>query len=287
MKFLVLGASGMAGHVISLYLKEQGHNVIGASRRKVNFVDSICLDVFNTEDLSRVVLSENFDIIINAIGILNNEAELNKYSAVFVNSFIPHYLAKISENLNTRIFQMSTDCVFLGNNGPYFEDSIPDGRTFYDRTKALGELNDKKNLTFRNSIVGPDMNKRGIGLFNWFAQQNGRVNGYLSAKWTGVTTVELAKAMEVAALEGTVGLVNLVPENNISKFDLLKLFNRIILNNKIEIVPTEVPVIDKTLVRSNFNFSYKVPNYEEQIVQMKNWIVRHRDLYTHYPLINC
>ena len=36
MKFLVLGASGMAGHVIAIYLKEQGHDVIGFSRRKVN-----------------------------------------------------------------------------------------------------------------------------------------------------------------------------------------------------------------------------------------------------------
>ena len=27
MKFLILGCNGMAGHTISLYLKEQGHNV--------------------------------------------------------------------------------------------------------------------------------------------------------------------------------------------------------------------------------------------------------------------
>ena len=33
MKFLVLGCNGMAGHTISLYLKEQGHEVIGFDRR--------------------------------------------------------------------------------------------------------------------------------------------------------------------------------------------------------------------------------------------------------------
>lgn len=44
MRFLVLGASGMAGHVICIYLKEQGHDVIGFSRRKVDFVKSISGD---------------------------------------------------------------------------------------------------------------------------------------------------------------------------------------------------------------------------------------------------
>ena len=31
-----------------------------------------------------------------------------------------------------------------------------------------GELDDNKNITFRNSIVGPDLNEKGIGLLNWF-----------------------------------------------------------------------------------------------------------------------
>ena len=41
MKFLVLGASGMAGHIICIYLKEQGHDVTGFSRREIPFVKSI------------------------------------------------------------------------------------------------------------------------------------------------------------------------------------------------------------------------------------------------------
>ena len=33
MKFLVLGCNGMAGHMISLYLKERGHQVQGFARK--------------------------------------------------------------------------------------------------------------------------------------------------------------------------------------------------------------------------------------------------------------
>ena len=34
MKFLVLGCNGMAGHMISLYLKERGHDVLGVALTK-------------------------------------------------------------------------------------------------------------------------------------------------------------------------------------------------------------------------------------------------------------
>ena len=49
--------------------------------------------------------------------------------------------------------------LFSGNEGDYTEDDFRDGGTFYDRTKALGELEDDKNITLRNSIVGPDIIK--------------------------------------------------------------------------------------------------------------------------------
>ena len=44
MKFLVLGCNGMAGHMISLYLKEQGHNVLGFALSKSTLIDSVSGD---------------------------------------------------------------------------------------------------------------------------------------------------------------------------------------------------------------------------------------------------
>lgn len=34
MKLLILGSAGMAGHTISHYLDEQGHNVTGLDRKR-------------------------------------------------------------------------------------------------------------------------------------------------------------------------------------------------------------------------------------------------------------
>lgn len=284
MRFLVLGASGMAGHVIALHLKENGHEVVGFSRRKVKFVESIAGDTMDAALLERTIRAGAFDVVVNAVGILNRNAEKHKDRAAYLNAYLPHRLAALTADLPTRVIHMSTDCVFKGNTGPYTESSLPDGETFYDRSKALGELDDAKNLTLRNSIVGPDINEGGIGLFNWFMQQEGLVKGFTGAMWTGVTTVELAKAIEAAAREGAVGLVNLVPDEPISKFELLGLFNEHLRAGRVEIVPSGELSLDKALTRTSDALSFRAAPYEKQVREMAAWIRSHDDLYPHYRL---
>lgn len=284
MRFLVLGSSGMAGHVIARYLQEQGHDVTGFSRRPTQFSPGLIGDACDRGFLEAVLREGHFDIVVNAIGILNADAERNEKLAAYVNGKLPHVLAEATEGMPTRVIHMSTDCVFAGNTGPYSESSVPDGLTVYDRTKAEGELNDGKNLTLRNSIVGPDVNPTGIGLFNWFMGQKGSVKGYKGAMWTGMTTIELARAIEHAAREGDTGLVNMVPEGNISKYDLLNLFNRAFRAGRVEVVADDSVALDKTLVRTNFSSSFRPKPYSEQIDDMAAWVRSHAEMYPHYDL---
>lgn len=284
MRFLVLGAAGMAGHLISLYLRECGHDVTGFARHDLPFLDSqVKSDVTDTARLYSVV-RDGYDVVVNCVGVLNKAAETNP-DAVWLNGELPHILADMTADLPTRVFHMSTDCVFAGNTGPYTEASVPDGITAYDRTKAAGELDDGKNLTFRNSIVGPDVNPSGIGLLNWFMQQPGPVKGFTGAIWTGLTTLELAKAMEHEAAEDAHGLVNMVPEGSINKYDLLRLFNKELRGGSVEIVPDAGLRMDKTLVRTNFAPTYRPKPYPEQVREMAGWVRAHRELYPHYEVI--
>ena len=234
MKFLVLGCNGMAGHMISVYLQEHGHEVIGFARRESAFVTTLVGDATEAHRLKEVVCGRKFDVVINCIGILNQFAEKDKARAVYINSYLPHYIASLLEGSCTRLFHMSTDCVFSGKKGQYTEYDFCDGTTFYDRTKAIGEVVDDVNLTLRQSIVGPDINPDGIGLMNWFMKQEGEIQGYTRAIWTGQTTLQLAKTMEWAAYEGVSGLINAVPTQSISKYELLKLFNRYIRGNALK-----------------------------------------------------
>lgn len=284
MKILVLGATGMAGHLISLYFMKNNYDVTTFTTRTFPYCKNIVGDVFNIDYLKEILLNGEYDVVINCVGILNQFAENNISKAIFLNAYLPHFIADVLRNTSTKLIHMSTDCVFSGNTGPYFEDSYPDGRTVYDRTKALGEVNDDKNLTFRNSIIGPDMKSDGIGLFNWFMKQQEEttVYGYTNAIWTGVTTLTLAKAMEQAIKDNISGLYNLVNNTSISKYDLLILFNDVFRNGKIDIKKSDSFVLDKSLYHKRADFSFAVPSYEQMIAEMKEWIDVHKDIYPNY-----
>ena len=282
MKILVLGASGMAGHIIALYFKERSYDVTGFTRRPIPYCKNIIGDAMKPEDVKIAIFSDNFDVVINAIGVLNQNAEDHKSMAVMLNGYLPHFIADTLRESKTKLIHMSTDCVFAGNTGPYYEDSFPDGMIFYDRSKAIGEVNDDKNLTFRNSIIGPDINEKGIGLFNWFMKQEDSINGFTGAIWTGVTTLTLAKAMEEAVNQNLTGLYNLVNNESISKFDLCILFNKYFRNGRIIINPSDKLQLDKSLRHRRTDFSFVVPSYEQQIKEMADWVNTHKEFYPHY-----
>lgn len=282
MKILVLGASGMAGHTVTLYFKERGYEVHAFARRPFPYCKWIQGDAFDIENLKAIVTTGRYDVVINCIGLLNQFAESAPEKAVYINSYLPHLIVSWLKDTSTRFIQMSTDCVFAGNTGPYDEDSFPDGKSYYDRTKALGEVNDEKNLTFRNSIIGPDINEKGIGLFHWFMQQNGSINGFTKAIWTGVTTLTLAKAMECAIRTDLSGLYNLVNNYSINKYDLLCLFNQYFRNNELIINQSDKLVLDKTLLCKRTDFDFVVPSYEQMIIEMKEWVDNHKEIYPLY-----
>ena len=80
----------MAGHIITLYFKERGNDVIGFTRRPISFCKNIIGDAMNPEDVKHAILCGNFDVIINAIGVLNQNAEEHKSMAVMLNGYLPH-----------------------------------------------------------------------------------------------------------------------------------------------------------------------------------------------------
>ncbi len=288
MKFFICGCNGMAGHTISLYLQEQGHEVYGFDLQESKLIKSFAGNAFDTETISHVIKEGKYDSVINCIGVLNQFAENNHALAAFLNSYFPHFLAKTTEGTDTQVIHMTTDCVFSGKKGSYTEHDLRDGETFYDRSKALGELDDEKNLSLRNSIVGADINPNGIGLLNWFMNntkdEHPVVNGFTKAMWTGQCTYQLAKTMEAAAKERAHGLVNAVPDTDISKYELLKLFNKYLRGGRVQINPIEGVNADKSLKRTNWDFNYSIPDYEQMVAEMAEWIYKHKDLYPHYNL---
>lgn len=271
MKILVLGKTGMLGHVVYTFFKEKDYDVIGTSSKEYNAFD-------NMEELENIVKAEKPDVIINCIGILNKVAEDNKLLAVKLNSLLPHYIDSLSRKYNFKFVHVSTDCVFEGTIGKYDESALPDASSFYGRSKALGEVINDKSLTLRTSIIGPDNNPKGIGLFEWFMNQDYNVGGYTKVIWTGVTTIELARCIEEAIKNNVTGLNHVVNNDFISKYELLELFKKY-FGKEIEIEKNDKVVSEKTLIRTEKSYDFNIPSYEVMIQEMRTWVQSHSDLY--------
>ena len=67
--------------------------------------------------------------------------------------------------------------------------------------------------------------------------QHGQVNGFKTAIWGGVTTLELAKAIDAALEQNKTGLIQLSNGAGISKYNLLGLFKEIWNKQDIDIMP--------------------------------------------------
>jgi dTDP-4-dehydrorhamnose reductase len=282
-KILILGANGMAGHILVKGLQDQmgQYNVISVARNTSLIKPNIILNVINFDKLKHLIETESPNIIINCVGLLNNAAEDNPDEAILVNSYLPHYLEALTKCTTTKIIHISTDCVFSGEEGAYLETSFKNGLGYYSQTKSLGEINNSKDLTFRTSIIGPELNSYGIGLFHWLITQQNEVHGFKKAYWTGITTVELLRAIKKAISDNLTGLYHLVYDVKISKYELLCILNKE-FSLGLKIIPTEKYNIDKSLVNTRKDFQYQINSYEDMISEMHSWILFNKELYPHY-----
>ena len=286
-KVLVIGIKGMAGHLVFNYLQETDiFNVFGIARNVSPFHNIFNIDVSNTDMLKELFHVHEFDYVLNCIGILNKDAEDHPSKSIWFNSYFPHFLEEITKDTATKIFHISTDCVFSGTKGAYTEDDFTDGKGYYAQSKALGELRNEKDLTIRTSIIGPELNESGIGLFHWFMSQSisTKLKGYSKAYWSGITTLELAKVIVATIDQNITGLIQIAPYDKIDKFNLISLFNSIYRENQIDIEPNDQYRVDKSLKSIRSDFNYKVPTYEVMLRDQRKWIKQHENLYS-YSLV--
>lgn len=282
MRILVLGASGMAGHVISLYLDERGFDVQTLSHSKPFDEKTTLLDTSDLSNLGVYLDNNDFDVVINCIALLVKESDENRVAATKLNAALPLFLEQYYENSTTRVIHISSDGVFAGEKDHYIESDTRDGTSFYGRSKALGELENDKDLTLRLSIMGPCMNQDGSGLFHWFMQQKDTINGFTNIKWIGITTIELSKAIEKAIEQKLSGIYHLATEDGISKFDLLQLLATVFDRNDLNIDQAEGKAISAVIRNTRTDFGYHIPSYDTMISEMKSWIDAHPATYQHY-----
>lgn len=206
------------------------------------------IDALAPGRIEQVLRETSPDIVLNCVGLIKQRPEAgDTMLAIELNALLPHRLAKACSEINAKLVQVSTDCVFSGSRGFYAETDMPDPTDTYGRTKLLGEITEAPHLTLRTSIIGSQLEGH-EGLVAWFLAQRGRaIKGYRHAIFSGLTTGALTQVLDRVFTEHATltGLYH-VAAAPISKLDLLtELGSRLGWSDPIE--PVHRPVIDRSL----------------------------------------
>lgn len=262
-KILVLGSNGMAGHIVTRYLKEHYDDVYTLARYNADYI----VDVENYEELCNFFNEYNdWTHIVNCIGVLGPDANKDPKRTVYLNSFLSHYL-----HFNkAKIIHISTDCIFDGKKGtPYNIVDTPTETNLYGRTKAIGELKNSKDVTLRVSIIGPEIKETNrSGLLNWVINEAPEtIEGWTNALWNGITTLQLAKIIK-KCIENETCWIRQPSSLPISKAELIQLIINVYgLDKKVKFI--EGPkTINKCLHPTP---GWEAPGHLEQLIELRDY----------------
>ena len=277
---LILGASGMLGSTLMKYFfRQPNFNVHGTIRSNDSlayfapeFSSNFLFDI-NVDSVDSLISAFNVakpHIVVNCIGLVKQlpSAE-DPLITLPINSILPHQLARICSDTNSRLIHLSTDCVFSGKKGMYSEIDTPDASDLYGLSKRLGEVTSGNTITLRTSIIGHELSGQ-RSLINWFLAQEGTVNGFSRAIFSGLPTVEIAKIIEqyIIPYPDLTGLYH-VSADPIDKYSLLNLVAET-YDKKIKIRDDTSLKIDRSLNSTFFRKAtgYTPPGWSDLIGKM-------------------
>jgi dTDP-4-dehydrorhamnose reductase len=286
----VIGSGGMLGHTICKVFDELEIEYLTFDRKpgsnqRQNYEYDISRD--RPEKIFEILGPSS--IAINCAGVITQKLNLGNtidvLNAFRINSIFPRELNLAAERFGSRILQIGTDCIFSGNSGNYSESSLADPEDQYGITKYLGELGNSEGLILRTSLIGLEVDSI-YGLLGWLLShpRGSIIKGFTNHIWNGVTTLSAAKVISgiVSLPEIPIGKYHLVPQGELSKYQLLSIISNLIPKKEYTILPTEDQRnVNRTLqtdyAESNENFwklgGYSVrPTHIELISEYLNWL---------------
>lgn len=237
MKILVLGDSGMLGHMVVKYLQ---HNDIDVSVTNNRWPE-------NKNDISNF----NGDYIINCIGAIPQRT--NNFD---INWQIPIWLDLHS---NCKVIHPGTDCE-MDNNAYGVSKNIAGNyiRNISNQTKSI-----------KTSIIGPEL-RSNVSLLEWFLSQEGEVTGYSKALWNGNTTLEWSKqCLNLMKYWDLYKVETIICGETLSKYDLLSTIKEV-YGKDIKIISKPLGK-DKCLQDSSLIYS---KNIKDQLTELKKFYIK-------------
>jgi len=211
-KLLVTGSEGQ---LAKSFLKLFSNNY------KIFYYDKKTLDISNCDQVIKILNEIQPEVILNCAAFTNVDLCEDKEDLAYelnANSL------KNFSGFNGHFFHISTDYVFDGTSGPYYEDDITNPINVYGKSKLLGELIvedlfDKHTILRTNILFGNDSSS---SFLNWVVnslknnQEIKVVNDQIN---NPVSVYDCSRTINQLIAESISGKYHLGSDNLCSRFD--------------------------------------------------------------------
>ena len=237
MKVLITGSNGLLGQKLIHKLREDDAVELVATSIGENRVSEkegysyISLDITNENELKKVIMFENPEVIINTAAMTNVDAcEDQKEKCDIINVNAVKYLSDISTKINAHLIHISTDFIFDGENGPYSENDIPNPLSYYGLSKLKSEtvlLESNCKWTVLRTIivfgVAEHLSKGNIVLWAKEALEKGDSLNIIDDQFRAPTLAEdLADACILSFKKEKFGIFNASGKDIMSIYDMVE-----------------------------------------------------------------
>ena len=157
-KVAIIGSTGKVGEAIVNYLHDNTDwklmlfSSTYRSEKNDNGKHLIPIDYLDCNSLTNKFRLLHPDIIINTAAMTNVDGcEADRTGAWILNVEFVDCIAKTAKELDSKLIHISTDYIFDGESGPYYEFDEPNPISWYGYTKSIGET--KTEIHGLNSCV--------------------------------------------------------------------------------------------------------------------------------------
>jgi len=148
MNVLVVGASGLVGGTVTRVFKSRGYSVVGTYLHDSNATEKLRrMDISDRLQTLRIVQEISPEIIIHAAAMTNVDlCQVERDRCFGVNVLGTQHVVDAARTLGARLIFFSTDYIFDGVAGPYYEHDAPNPINFYGACKLEAENRIRKGL---------------------------------------------------------------------------------------------------------------------------------------------
>jgi dTDP-4-dehydrorhamnose reductase len=143
-RILITGSNGMLGQrAVEFYSSNENVELLATSvedKSVINSVEYRQCDIKSRECIKKLIYDYCPDFIVHTAAFTNVDlSEKLREDAWRINVKGVEYIAEAARAIDAQIIHISTDYIFDGNNGPYYENDIPNPIGYYGRTKLASE----------------------------------------------------------------------------------------------------------------------------------------------------